>query len=119
MISYNSNFGVTTQDTARLRPALYFEIMTQREPQNAVTRLEELLNTGSLKAQQTALRLLGLSAVDHASDNSASAQKTLRELVADMPRAGRSRLRWLMRTLVTPMKHSRGWSGRTWSGTPD
>ncbi len=34
------------------------EIATQREPQNAVPRLKELLNTGSLKAQQTALRLL-------------------------------------------------------------
>jgi len=35
------------------------EITTQREPQNAVPRLKELLNTGSLQAQQTALRLLG------------------------------------------------------------
>ena len=35
------------------------EIATQREPQHAVPRLKELLNTGSLKAQQTALRLLG------------------------------------------------------------
>ncbi len=35
------------------------EITTQRQPQNAVPRLKELLNTDSLKAQQTALRLLG------------------------------------------------------------
>ena len=35
------------------------EIVTQREPQHAVPRLKELLDTGSLKAQQTALRLLG------------------------------------------------------------
>ncbi|MBC7964413.1 MAG: c-type cytochrome [Fuerstia sp.] len=35
------------------------EIVTLREPQNAVPRLKELLDTGSLKAQQTALRLLG------------------------------------------------------------
>ena len=35
------------------------EIATQREPQNAVPRLKELLSTSSLKSQQTALRLLG------------------------------------------------------------
>lgn len=35
------------------------EIVTVREPQNAVPRLKELLDTGSLKARQTALRLLG------------------------------------------------------------
>ena len=34
------------------------ELVTQREPRNAVPRLQELLDTGSLKAQQTALKLL-------------------------------------------------------------
>ncbi len=35
------------------------EIVTLREPQNAVPQLKELLDSGSLKARQTALRLLG------------------------------------------------------------
>ena len=35
------------------------ELVAMREPQNAVPRLKELLDTGSVKAQQTALNLLG------------------------------------------------------------
>lgn len=53
------------------------EMVTKREPQNSVPRLQELVTSGSVRAKQTALRLLGTIPGDTAEDALAAAFDSL------------------------------------------